>query len=48
MITELGYNNMIISGKAGNPPEGHAWNLVEINGQWYHVDPTWGDDEEDG
>lgn len=20
---------------------GHAWNIVKINGQWYHVDVTW-------
>ena len=19
----------------------HAWNLVKVCGQWYHVDPTW-------
>ncbi|MGI6078438.1 MAG: transglutaminase domain-containing protein [Fastidiosipilaceae bacterium] len=21
----------------------HAWLMVQVNGQWYHVDPTWGD-----
>ncbi len=21
----------------------HAWNMVELDGQWYHLDATWGD-----
>ena len=23
----------------------HAWNMVQVDGRWYHVDPTWSDDE---
>jgi len=23
--------------------EDHAWNLVQLNGQWYHLDATWDD-----
>jgi len=24
-------------------PEGHAWNLIKIDGEWYHLDATWDD-----
>ena len=27
--------------------EGHAWNVVEMDGDWYHVDCTWDDNGED-
>ncbi|MDO4292870.1 MAG: transglutaminase domain-containing protein [Eubacteriales bacterium] len=23
--------------------EGHAWDLIYMDGDWYHTDPTWGD-----
>ena len=29
-----------VSGYAGG---GHAWNVVQIDGEWYHVDTTWDD-----
>ena len=31
----------IVVGKADN--ENHAWNLVKIDGVWYHLDTTWDD-----
>lgn len=30
-----------VNGYAGDI--GHMWNLVEISGQWYHIDLTWND-----
>ena len=27
----------------GRTNEDHAWNLVQVNGEWYHVDATWDD-----
>lgn len=26
-------------------PIGHAWNMVKLDGKWYHLDATWDDDE---
>ena len=46
MVTDLGYENIIVSGTADGG--GHAWNLINIGGQWYHVDPTWGDMDVEG
>ena len=28
---------------AGHTDEPHAWNLVQVDGEWYHVDATWDD-----
>ncbi|WP_106766993.1 transglutaminase domain-containing protein [Paenibacillus faecalis] len=47
MLKEAGIPNKIVEGTAypeGNP-QGilHAWNLVLLDGEWYHLDTTWND-----
>ena len=33
---------MVVCEDTGNG-EGHGWNLIQLGGQWYHVDLTWDD-----
>ena len=41
LCTKAGIECRYISGRAGDwLSGGHAWNIVKINGQWYHVDVT--------
>lgn len=35
----------MISGTADG--ENHAWNLIKLDKEWYHIDPTWDDPEPD-
>lgn len=41
---ELGLNTRYVEGNAVSSESLglHAWNLVELDGRWYHVDTTWG------
>lgn len=41
MLTELGIDSLYVVGEAGGI--GHAWNLVKLDGNWYHLDTTWND-----
>ncbi|ASA24186.1 transglutaminase domain-containing protein [Paenibacillus donghaensis] len=46
LLKEAGIPNRIVEGTA--KPEGgsrvsHAWNLVQLDGKWYHLDTTWDD-----
>lgn len=41
MLTELGVESLYVVGEAGGVS--HAWNLVKVNGAWYHLDSTWND-----
>ena len=50
LLYQAGLQCLFVTGSSENPstgkPEGHAWNLVKINSNWYHVDTTWNDQEE--
>ncbi|GMK41979.1 peptidase [Paenibacillus sp. CCS19] len=41
MLTKAGLDNIIAAGTV-NTGE-HAWNMVKLDGQWYHLDATWDD-----
>jgi len=41
LLKEAGIQNMIVEGTADG--ELHAWNLVNLDGKWYHLDTTWDD-----
>ena len=46
--TLAGLNVGLLCGCTESSGIGHIWNLVEINREWYHVDVTWDDlDDED-
>ncbi|PKM55416.1 MAG: hypothetical protein CVV00_03900 [Firmicutes bacterium HGW-Firmicutes-5] len=41
LSTMVGLETIIIQGTAGG--QAHAWNLVQLEEEWYHVDVTWDD-----
>jgi len=41
LLNELGYSATIVTGQANY--SGHAWNLVQLEGNYYYLDATWGD-----
>lgn len=41
LLNDLGIPCIIINGATNGEP--HAWNIVEIDGAYYHMDTTWGD-----
>ncbi|NMM53477.1 transglutaminase domain-containing protein [Paenibacillus aquistagni] len=41
LLEEAGIPSMIVEGEAGGTL--HAWNMVKLEGNWYHVDATWDD-----
>lgn len=46
LLKEAGISNRIVEGTAkpeGGRSQTHAWNLVLLDGRWYHLDTTWDD-----
>ena len=43
LLREVGIPCRYISSESMN----HAWNLVQLNGEWYHLDSTWNDPTSD-
>lgn len=45
LLQKVGITCEMVSGTVNNDGtiSSHAWNLVKVNGNWYYVDPTWGD-----
>ena len=47
----IGMETITVTGQAGQTEQeryGHAWNMIKLDGVWYTVDTTWGDQEKIG
>lgn len=42
LFDQVGINCIVVNGEAdGNGAVGpHSWNMIQLNGNWYHLDPT--------
>ncbi len=40
LLRQAGIKNQIVTGKLRGEPELHAWNLIYLEGNWYHLDVT--------
>ncbi len=41
LCQRLGIPALLVTGRIKG--QGHAWDLLMLDGEWYYVDPTWGD-----
>ena len=46
LMQAVGIPVFYVTGRSKN--QGHAWNLVQLDGEWYYTDVTWDDQTEDG
>ena len=46
LLSRAGIPCLMIRGDAEGVA--HMWNTVELGGEWYHVDPTWDDNDAEG
>ncbi len=46
LLSRTGIPCLIIRGDAEGVA--HMWNTVELGGEWYHLDPTWDDNDAEG
>lgn len=42
LLQKIDIESMLVMGTVTGG-DGHAWNLVSVNGKWYYLDATWGD-----
>lgn len=45
LLAQCSVSATTVRGYSADNHTGHMWNLVQINGQYYYLDPTWNDDE---
>ncbi|WPX08904.1 S-layer homology domain-containing protein [Anaerocellum danielii] len=45
LLNTTGIETIVVYGQAGDVASkiGHAWNMVKLDGDWYHLDATWDD-----
>lgn len=41
LLDEIGVESLVVIGESRN--QNHAWNLVKLDGEYYHIDATWDD-----
>lgn len=39
LLNQVGIDSVLVCNNGAS----HTWNYVDVDGQWYHVDPTWDD-----